>query len=297
MTQSEKYLKLGLIALSRSTQFGSWFNGHIGAEIITNTFFINEFEISYELENVIVNRIDMILSKQTKFFDSVDVDKFQTCSTSEIENNLEQNLSRLSTAGHGIIFSTLALKAIKALNGWLPIKVKEGIIDLQLNAQKDMPNRYFGYDDYQNIEIDLSDIPIFKNTQEAAKYCLQNQNIFENQKIDGIQYFFQGNQLHDITHSQALMMLEQLEYIEMSKLGLEQLRKQIKLGQNQPPNGEEIKTSKIFDPFEVSFWQRSVKDEHHFKLAYSLSYILKYINDINRKETLATVSSHWEVMN
>lgn len=296
MNPFESHLKLGLIALSRTTKFGSWFYGHIGAEILTNTFFLIEFELSSQLENAIRARIKFVISKHNKFFDSASLDEKGNDSTLEIEKNLKDNLSNLSTAGHGIIYSTLALKAIKALNGWLPTGVKNGLIELQLNAQKDMPNRYLGYHDYQNSTIDLSDIPVFKNAQEAAKYCLKNQTIFKNQEIEGEHYFFQGNQLHDITHSQALIMLNQMGYNDLSTLGLEQLRKQIKLGKSQPPKGIQAVSNNFYDPFDASFWERPVEDEHHFKLAYSVAFLLNNMSEIDRNSTLTTLAPHWDLM-
>jgi len=172
MIKYEKYLKLGLIALSNSTKFGSWFNGHIGAEVLTNTFFLKEFEISTDLETAIINRIESILNLKSAFFESDLVSSSEISSIVEIEGNLEKNVSCLSTAGHGVIYGTLAIKAIKQLNGWLPYEVKIGIMQLQLDAQKDLPNRYFGYDDYQNQTIDISDIPKFETHHEASKYCL-----------------------------------------------------------------------------------------------------------------------------
>lgn len=296
MMTKERYLKLGLIALSNSIKYGSWFHGHIGAEILTNTYFLSEFQISKDLEKAIINRIESIFSVKPNFFESDLIDSNETCSTKEIKKHLEENLRNLSTAGHGVIYGTLALKTIKLLNGWLPTKIKNGIVQLQLDAQKDLPNRYLGYDDYQNQVVDCSDIPKFINPREASKYCLLNQDFYESREIDGVHYFFSGNQLHDITHSQALFMLNNLGYDDYFKLGIEQLRKQIKLGKSKPPNGEVYRPKRIFNPFDTSFWERKISDEHHNKLAYSVAFLLTQLENINSKEVLSKVSGHWELM-
>ena len=70
MIKVEKYLKLGLIALSNSIKFGSWFHGHVGAEILTNTFFLLEFKISADVENAIINRIESVFLSKSEFFKS-----------------------------------------------------------------------------------------------------------------------------------------------------------------------------------------------------------------------------------
>jgi hypothetical protein len=298
MSPSEKYLKLGLIALSKSTNTGSWFNGHVGAEILTNTFFLLEFKISADLKNAIINRIESVLISKSEFFKSDLITSAEASSINEIEDHLEKNLNFLSTAGHGVIYGTLALKAIKYLNGWLPNEIKTGIVQLQIDAKKnDFPNRYFGYDDYQNQKVDLSDIPKFDNSSEAARYCLLQKVFFENQEIDGVHYFFHANQLHDITHSQALLMLEKLGYQEFSKIGILQLRKQIKLGKTQPPISNPYRSTETFDPFQPSFWERKVNDEHHYKLAYSIAFLINQLEDINEEEVLTNASGHWELMN
>lgn len=296
MLEKEKYLKLGLIALSNSTRFGSWFHGHVGAEILTNTFFLLEFEVSADLERAIIGRIESILTLKSEFFESDLITSIEISSIGEIENKLEQNLKYLSTAGHGVIYGTLALKAIKHLNGWLPNEIRGGIIQLQLNAQRDFPKRYFGYDDYQNETVDLSSVPKFESPNEATRYCIKHQDFFQNQEIDGVHYFFQGNQLHDITHSQALLMLEQMGYDKFCNLGLEQLRKQIKLGQSEPPRNKPFQSTVTFDPFEPSFWEREVSDEHHYKLAYSIAFSIKHLENISKEEVLAEVSGHWALM-
>lgn len=297
MVKKEKYLKLGLIALSNCTKFGSWFYGHVGAEILTNTFFLSEFQLSKDTEKAIITRIEFILSSKSHFFESEFMNSNETSSKNEIEKYLEQNLKKLSTAGHGVIYATLALKTIKLLNGWLPTEIKKGIIELQLDAQDDLPNRYFGYHDYQNQTVDCSNIPKFENPKEVSKYCLLNQDFYESREIDGVHYFFSGNQLHDITHSQALFMLTQLGYHEYFKIGIQQLRKQIKLGQTKPPNSKFYRSKVIFNPLGASFWRRQISDEHHNKLAYSVAYLLSHINTVNKDEVLAKVSGHWELMN
>ena len=298
MNQTEKYLKLGLIGLSNSTKFGSWFHGHVGAEIITNTFFIIESGVTKNVQNSIIKRIEFILNSKSQFFECDNVNSSEASSIEDIENQLEENIHNLSTAGHGVIYGTLALKAINKLNGWLPKEIKSGIIKLQKDAyENDFPNRYFGFKDYQNEIIDLSNIPQFNTPKEAAKYCVLNQKYFENQKIKGTHYFFHANQLHDITHSQALLMLEKLGYENLLQPGLEQLRKQIKLGQSQPPKGTPYIGKTQINPFHVQFWERKVNDEHHNKLAYSISYLIKNLEGINESEVLSNVSGHWELMN
>ena len=86
MNQTEKYLKLGLIGLSNSTKFGSWFHGHVGAEIITNTFFIIESGVTKNVQNSIIKRIEFILNSKSQFFECDNVNSSEASSIEEIEN-------------------------------------------------------------------------------------------------------------------------------------------------------------------------------------------------------------------
>lgn len=297
MKELHQHLKLGLIAMSNSLEKGFWLHGHIGAEILTNTFYIIELEPGIELRKAIIQRIKRIYDSKQEYFDYKGTNDSENHNTILIEGALMDSVSKLSVAGHGVIFGTLALKAIRYLDGWLPKKIHDGLLSMLKNTTKDYPERYFKYFDYQNIQIDSRDIPVFENVDSAAKYCISHQIYYENQKIDGKSYFFHGNQLHEITHAQALVMLDELGYVDMAKKGLKQLSKQIKLGSVKPPRGIKYQNNEVFNPNNPSFWKRDVEDEHHFKLAYSISFLIKKYPELRQNEILEKVSGHWELMN
>lgn len=297
MKDTNQLLKLGLIAMSKSLDKGFWLHGHIGAEILTNTFFILEFEPDTALRNAILHRIEKTIQSKRDYFDEQIREDAENHNTTLIEKSLKENIYRLSTAGHGVIFGTLILKAIKQLDGWLPGKVHDGLVALLKNTQKDHAGRYYEYHDYQNIQIDLTDAPDFDTPYAAARYCMTNQGYFENQAIAGKFYFFHSNQIHDITHVNALVILDELGFESMAKRGLQELSKQVKLGGTKPPDAEAYESKEMFNPYAPSFWTRDVEDEHHFKLAYAVIYLLKKFPDLDENEILEKVSGHWELMN
>lgn len=297
MTDTNQLLKLGLIAMSKSMENGFWLHGHIGAEILTNTFFIEELNVDEKTKKAILNRtLDIINSKTAYLSDDLLQLKSVNEDISTIENEVEKNINRLSTAGHGVIFGTLILKALQKLNNWLPKEVAIGLIKLLQNTQIDYAERYYDFHDYQNKEIDTSDLPAFKTPDEVAKYCITHQEYYESQEIDGKYYHFHGKQIHHITHANALVILDQMGYSKLAYKGLPELTKQIKLGSIIPPNGKIYKTKTFYNPLEVSFWERNVEDEHHFKLAYAVIYLLERYADLDKEKVLQEVSGHWELM-
>jgi hypothetical protein len=297
MTDTNKLLKLGLIAMSKSMENGFWLHGHVGAEILTNTFFVQELDASKETKNAILERIHHIIdSKKEYISNDLLASKSNNTDISAIEIELEKNINRLSTAGHGVIFGTLILKALQKLNNWLPKEVEIGLIKLLQNTQQDYAERYYGFHDYQNKEIDTSDLPTFKTPDEVAKYCITHQEYYESQEIDGKYYHFHGKQIHHITHANALVILDEMGYSKLAYKGLPELTKQIKLGSIIPPNGKIYKTKTFYNPLEVSFWERNVEDEHHFKLAYAVIFLLKRYPNLDKKQVLQQVSGHWELM-
>ena len=297
MINTDRFLKMGLIAMSKSLENGFWLHGHVGAEILTNTFFIIELQPSHKTKKAIIKRIEYIINTKAEYIDN---DFLHLKSSNEniydIEIELENNIKKLSTAGHGVIFATLILKTIQQLKGWLPKPLKKGILLLLQDTQNDFPERYYGFHDYQNRTIDISDIPEFKTPDEAAKYCMTNQNYYESQEIDGKFYHFHGKQIHIITHSNALVLLQQMGYNKLVKKGLTELRKQIKLGLLSPPKAETYRTKTQFNPLNPEFWKRKVVDEHHNKLAYAVVYLLQKYPELDRNSILNKVSGHWELM-
>lgn len=297
MINTNHFLKLGLIAMSKSIENGFWLHGHVGAEILTNTFFITELHPNTATKNAIVERIEYIINSKPEY---INTEIAQLKSSNEditaIETELENNIKKLSTAGHGVIFATLILKAIQQLEGWLPKEVENGILLLLQNTQNDFPERYYGFHDYQNRTIDISDIPEFKTPDEAAKYCMTHQTYYESQEIEGKFYHFHGKQIHIITHSNALVILQQMGYTSLVKTGLTELRKQIKLGLLSPPKVESYSSKTLFNPLEPEFWQRKVVDEHHNKLAYAVVYLLQKYPELDTDSILKKVSGHWELM-
>lgn len=297
MIDTNRFLKLGLIAMSKSMENGFWLHGHVGAELLTNTFFIQEIEISKKTKKAVLARITQIISDKKEYLDE---ELLATKSTNEvisaIEIELENNVKQLSTAGHGVIFGTLILKALQKLNNWLPKEVEVGLIKLLKNTQQDYAERYYGFYDYQNKDINVSDLPDFKTPDEVAKYCMQHQEYYESQEIDGKFYHFHGKQIHLITHANALVILNEIGYSKLAYKGLPELSKQIILGAISPPNAKPYQTQTFFNPLNASFWERNVTDEHHNKLAYAVIFLLNRYPDLNQEKILQQVSGHWELM-
>ncbi len=68
-------------------------------------------------------------------------------------------------------------------------------------------------------------------------------------------YYFSRSRLREVTHSDAVILLDKLGYSDLAKKGLIGLEKQIiYFNKKQPSELRPEKNYQVLDPLEVEFW-------------------------------------------
>lgn len=260
------YVALGLTALARNAELrgSSWFIGHIGAAVIAGAFLLENEKMSEEARSLLKAQLDKVIAENELFF--VPFEEAEAAPLTGFLEVLQQNCSELSTAGHGVIYGTLALRALTVLPEMATAPLLQGLINTLESTQQDNPKRYFGFNDYREYESQMPELDLELALQRA--YRMSCENIFDNQTVAGQYYFFAGEKLHGITHAQALLDLSLLGYPELAKKGLPGLNKQLELVEKRP-EGLAVADDLSLNIFDQSFWSHGFEDLHGIKLAYS----------------------------
>ncbi len=298
----KNYLKLGIAALANCPQHfpGDWFMGHRGAAILACAFLLIDELIDSEATEAVAGEIDRLahldrclIAEQTIFAESSPPATLEPLIT-----QLSRCLQSLSADGHGVIYGALALRAFSLYPELATEAAVNGIATLLENSQTDNPGRYYGIDDYQTIPLGEIHYRHFNNAEEAAIYSLyQHQVVIPDERIDGKLYFFAGDQLHLITHAQALLELDKLGYSELATRGLDSLRKHFYLLEKRmpPTDAKPYQAQTSCNPRKLEFWQRNKQDEHHCKLGYSVLSLLNLAAPEDEAEILAAASKYWQL--
>ena len=298
MNNIKYLLEVGIYALAKSSEENNWFPGHIGASIIAIALFLEENikEVSDDLKKMVLLKAEEIIEINAVQYE--DIYSKEKTSTNPILDAVKLNIKNFSADGHGVIYGSLALKGIQYLDKNIKEEVITGIATIVKLAQNDNVERYWKIENYKEAEIKETDLENFKNVSEAGLYCLTHQeNQLGNLIINDKQYYFEGSRLHEVTHSQALLLLDQLGYSELAIEGLNGLKKQIFFNKQFPKDIEPEQIDFLFDPFEIQFWRYPIKDYHHYKLAYAVFSLCNYLKIKNTNEILKPMSLHWKILN
>ena len=262
----KSYVALGLTALARNAELrgSSWFLGHIGAAVIAGGFLLENERMSEEARSLLKAQLDKVIAENEAFF--VPFEEAEAAPLTGFLDVLQQNCSGLSTAGHGVIYGSLALRALTVIPEMATAPLLQGLIDTLESTQQDNPARYFGCDDYREHEPQMPELDLALAVRRA--YRMSCENIFDNQEFAGRYYFFAGEKLHGITHAQALLDLSLLGYPELATKGLLGLNKHLELMEKRP-EGLAVADDLALNIFDQSFWSHGFEDLHSIKLAFS----------------------------
>ncbi len=289
-----EYLLKGLTGLANAPS-KSWFYGHFGAVIIAGEFLISECELPEEIVPYVRKHLDKFINSQPELFKELSNDSFEPDWEKKILGSLEKNLARLRNSGHGVIFGTLALKAIRESEIKVSKSIVDGIVKLLELTTTDSPDRYFSTPDYNKVIVEPNDsLPPYKNEIDMIRACFSELNVvYDDQTIDGKTYFFSGCKIHGVTHAHALCVLDNLGYKDLSRKGFENHRLQMKLNRHKPPNDEKLTVEKLYCPFNLDFWNRPLDDTHYIKYPYSALSLLKKLPKEEQEEYKEKIALLW----
>ncbi len=295
-------LTSGVVGLARTSSIfpDLWFHGHHGAGVLAAYFMCAELDLGKSVAAAVCDFAEDIIRRTPELFTEDSHQDSRPADFGLVASTLEQHIKCLTADGHDVIFASLALKAFH-LNPELATAARvRGIVELIQHAQTDNPKRYYGYHNYLEDPVDYSEIPRFENLGQAVAYALaDHQTVYPDQVIDGQHYFLAGNKLHDITHAQALVDLEQMGYSRLANRGIDALRKQLHLCNTQrlPDTLTPFASTDTLNPLHLSFWQRDKIDAHQVKLAYAILSLQRYLPTHNWPATLKDVSAYWALLN
>jgi hypothetical protein len=260
------YIASGLTALARNAELkgGSWFIGHIGAGVMAGGFLLENERLSEEARALLKGRLDEVIAENLPHF--APYEHAETVPLTGLLDAIEQNCSTLCMSGHGVIYGTLALRALNVHPEMATAALIEGILPTLEATQQDDPARYYGVEDFRVYEAETVDTELESAVQRA--YRMSCENIADNQVFEGRHYFFAGEKLHGITHAQALLDLSGLGYVELASKGLVNLNKQLELNERLPEGLERAEDISL-NVLDRSFWAHKFEDLHSIKLAYS----------------------------
>lgn len=290
-----KYLHAGLSALvnTKNKANSPWFFGHSGASVLAGYFLLNDIELSGEVRTAIGNYLDETIARDPQLFELISLGNTSE-NISEFIGVLSECTKAHSTTGHGVIYGTLALKAITLEPSLFTKEVSDGLIALLQDCLTDIPNRHYGIKDYHSADVDYTGMKTFLSAQEAGSYSLTvHAAVYPDQIIDDTYYFLAGNLLHAVTYAHALIDLEELGYSELVSAGLEPLAQHIHLSSRVIEQLQPIEVSETYDPTEIEFWSRPLNEPHQIKLAYSGLALTRTMSDERRRVVFSDLSKYW----
>jgi hypothetical protein len=276
----KEYLEKGITALSRAGEQG-WFSGHYGAAVMAAYYISRERIFVGELHDQLVNRVNDMMNLVPDFFQPYPLESPEPQQINRIIDGISLNLKTLRTSGHGVVLGTLALKGLRDAPHMVTPTIVNGICKILDNACQDGLNRYYGIENYDEIEVYDDEIPAYINEYDMIKTAFEEcEVVYETQIIDDKRYHFVGEKEHGITHAHAIYDLLSMGYVELAHQGFENHRLQMKLNRMVPPAPKRIEKSTFTGILDLNFWSKSYKDPHSLKVPYgALSLLTKLSPD------------------
>ena len=286
-----KYVAHGLTALARNAELKgkSWFIGHIGAAVMAGGFLLENERLSVQARNLLQAQLDKVIGENKPHF--APYEPATTIPLDDLVGAIAQNCEKLCMSGHGVIYGTLALRALRAFPEMATEALIGGILPTLDATQQDDPARYYGVSDFRQFQPKQIDEDL--ETAVMRAYRMSCANLADNQAVDGRYYFFAGEKLHGITHSQALLNLSEMGYPLLATMGLANLNQQLELNEMQP-DGLGRTDGLTLNVLDESFWSHGFEDLHSIKLAYSAIELNQAFGD--EAIPLENLAQHWGFM-
>ncbi|WP_152393642.1 hypothetical protein [Paenibacillus guangzhouensis] len=307
----ERLLEEGLeiIALCKAMTQDVW-HAHYGAAGIASYFFVKENPLPDDIRTLILDQATKMLKTHTFGKMTEDESQIKTYRYAEqqIISALERTIHELHWVGHHVIYSAIALLAIRELEAWGTESQIDGIVQLVRSFENTIPGRsWFGLStkEVKKLGIDADDVfPQIHNPSDLSAFVLSELAAFE--------VIYHAEAHHDLighmlTFAHALNILHDLGYESLFHKGLHPLFKMVKvlrMSQNMQPDDNVPlfspvdrlpmmkKQSVQYLPLEKAFWthdhQKSDWDFGHvFKFTYS------YYNHVKRvPRSIGEASQH-----
>jgi len=260
--------------MSQAHQRG-WGQGHFGATVLSSYYFCRENGLDERTSRALRANVDGFIARRPSEFPSPKPGR-GTADTTRIVEQLDRHVAQLGSGGHHIIYSALALRALRDLPELATPSVVDGICKLLevFAAKFDLeratpPKPEQPSPPYRSAE-DIS-VATLRATLRPWSHVM---------KVGS------ANVVHWVTLAEALVTLEELGHREVARRG--HAAHQLYIGAAVVDDGAPPPERAPIDWLGPAYWEsdapRKVQDDswffgHSFKLPYSLFRLLRRTND------------------
>jgi hypothetical protein len=273
----ERYLLIGLDALSRAHTSDFFNNGHRAASVIAAYYLCHENRLSEPAQKALQQHLDVGLAADDFFDDAPDVGNDGIMSVTPILDTLAAGIGDLRVVGHNVIFAAAALKAFDDLPQARTEARVEGIYQL-----------IDSFDTTQNVDLADDDrVPQLSPEAPFIEFVFR-EFLASLQLYRG---FGQGWAGHLLTFGHALLQLARLGHSDIATRGCPAYAMYLKTMRRGPKEGDprisdrERMTS---TPLEEAYWRdREPILEglgHAFKYPRSFYDLLNGLDDAPLKQ-------------
>jgi hypothetical protein len=305
------YLEKGITALARAG-YQNPMAGHIGAAVLAAYFFSHENKLDEGAISFLQGVVDDSMEKDrqgwlagakdptaiTEIFSPYPQEQSNPDLVQDIITALDKKIDHLRQSGHCTIFASLALKALKHKADMVTPSITDGICQL-IDSFNDSPGQ--GY--YGQEQGWLKGVPV-----EPDKYLVPYQGssdlvhaaFGEMARHDKIKRTGYGNLVHLVTHTNALVELDEMGYNDLALRGHDALRTHIMLLRSLPPDRDSNDQTTYLEPtasspLSTAYWENFNAEDavpsalgqggagHALKVSYAFFHIVSYIKDKDRR--------------
>lgn len=272
----ERYLEIGLDALSRAAERDFFSDGHRGAAVIAAYYLCKEQKLENATQEVIADSLDGDLKSKSLFEPSPEESGTPEL-VRDIVNTLGKNIKVFKMVGHDVIFSSAALKAFHQMPGAITPRRVQGICRL-INC----------FDTDENSTVPAADdVPKFESRQQLVEF------IFEEflQALARYKGYGQGVAGHLLTFSQALIGLYELGYVDLANKGHPALGTMVSIARRGPSKDSRRipdHAPNRWTPLDLRYWEEKQAGlsglGHAFKYPYSFYNLMSRLDNQELKQ-------------
>jgi hypothetical protein len=199
----DSYLIKGLTAMTRTEH---WFDAHWGAALIAGYYLCKENQIHEQTAIAVKDQLDAMIQLRTEQFAPLHDEQSDETLIDELPLALHPALEGgLRAHGHAVIFTSLSLKALRDVPQMAQPGIIQRLCDLIERISKNTPQ-----------SPNASWEP-YLDSQEMIESTFNSLTRFK--ELLGRPSILRPNFTHMITHTEALLNLEEMGYDDLAKKG------------------------------------------------------------------------------
>lgn len=200
---TDHYLTLGLTAMARAR---TWFDAHWGAGVLAGYYLCRDHPLSADTVSGIQRQMETVIKTRAAQFSPIKKSPAEEKRIAEVTQALKPAMQGgLRAHGHAVIFASLATRALRDAPQMAQAEIIEPLCGLSRQIAKLKP---------QKPAVSGQG---YENTQAMIEATFDSLARF--QPLLGHVEVRRPNFTHMITHTEALMNLEQMGFAELARAG------------------------------------------------------------------------------